>query len=87
MSKRLMFSAILATALMATTTFYTHAQNQEQETASAFEAANSLPLEAARQLGGSQNMEPSLAAIALTFQRETFDVDLFLARRFNSNPA
>ncbi|GAB5485823.1 MAG: hypothetical protein Pars93KO_22570 [Parasphingorhabdus sp.] len=41
MSKRLMFSAILATALMATTTFYTHAQNQEQETASAFEAANS----------------------------------------------
>ncbi|WP_422344015.1 hypothetical protein [Parasphingorhabdus sp.] len=41
MSKRLMFSAILATALMATTTFYAHSQNERQETASAFEAANS----------------------------------------------
>jgi hypothetical protein len=41
MSKRLMFSAILATALMATTTFYAQSQMEGQETASAFEAANS----------------------------------------------
>jgi len=41
MSKRLMFSAILATALMATTTFFTQIQNDESETASAYEAANS----------------------------------------------
>ncbi len=41
MSKRLMFSALLATALMATTTFYMQAQNDQNETASAYEAANS----------------------------------------------
>ncbi|WP_337658409.1 hypothetical protein [Sphingorhabdus sp. Alg231-15] len=39
MSKRLMFSAIVATALMATTTFYAQTQNEQNETASAYEAA------------------------------------------------
>lgn len=41
MSKRLMFSAILATALMATTTFYTQSQNDQNETATAYETVNS----------------------------------------------
>ncbi|MEP2102162.1 MAG: hypothetical protein ABJP02_11705 [Parasphingorhabdus sp.] len=41
MSKRLMFSAILATALMATTSFYAQTQNDQSETATAYETANS----------------------------------------------
>ncbi|GAA0480341.1 hypothetical protein GCM10009096_22930 [Parasphingorhabdus litoris] len=41
MSKRLMFSAILATALMATTTFYAQSQIDQNKTAAAYETANS----------------------------------------------
>jgi|GEM_PF-4038358 len=41
MSKRLMFSAIVATIMMVATTAYSHSQNQASETASAYETANS----------------------------------------------
>ncbi|WP_259371344.1 hypothetical protein [Parasphingorhabdus cellanae] len=41
MSKRLMFSAIIATVMMATTTAYSHMQNDSAETATAYETANS----------------------------------------------
>ncbi|HEY9092903.1 hypothetical protein [Parasphingorhabdus sp.] len=41
MSKRLMFSAIVATIMMIATTAYSHSQNQTNETASAYEIVNS----------------------------------------------
>lgn len=41
MSKRLMFSAIIATIMMAATTVYSHTQQQVTETAAAYETANS----------------------------------------------
>ncbi|WP_281352807.1 hypothetical protein [Parasphingorhabdus halotolerans] len=40
MSKRLMFSAVLATILMASTTAYVETSADHNETASAFESAN-----------------------------------------------